>query len=155
MNPVLDTVSGIASPDSEQGVVPRIINQRKGNTHMSHIIHIEAKIRDPAALAAACTRLGLAPPVEGRARLFTTEASGLIVQLPGWTYPAVIDVASGSVAVDNYNGAWGEQRELDRLLQAYAVEKSKIEARRAGHQITEQALADGSIKLTIQVGGVA
>ncbi|MFI5379027.1 MAG: DUF1257 domain-containing protein [Tepidisphaerales bacterium] len=121
---------------------------------MSHIVRIEAKIRDPAALAAACTRLGLAQPTQGKATLFTSEASGLIVRLPGWTYPAVIDVTSGSIAYDTYNGAWGEQKELDKLLQAYAVEKSRIEARRAGHQVTEQTLADGSIKLTVSVGGV-
>ena len=32
-------------------------------------------------------------------------------------------------------------------------EKARIEARRAGHTVTEQALSDGSIKLTIQMGG--
>ena len=37
----------------------------------------------------------------------------------------------------------------------YAVEKARIEARRQGHSVTEQPLADGSIKLTIQVGGGA
>jgi hypothetical protein len=36
-----------------------------------------------------------------------------------------------------------------------AVEKARIEARKRGHQVIEQALADGSIRLTIQVGGVA
>jgi hypothetical protein len=37
----------------------------------------------------------------------------------------------------------------------YAVEKAKSEARRRGHQCTEQALADGSVKLTIRVVGGA
>ncbi len=50
---------------------------------------------------------------------------------------------------------WGDQAQLDRLLQMYAVEKAKLEANRRGHTVTEQALADGSIKLTIQVGGAA
>ena len=36
-----------------------------------------------------------------------------------------------------------------------AVEKAKIEARKRGHSVYEQALPDGSIKLTIQVGGGA
>jgi hypothetical protein len=36
-----------------------------------------------------------------------------------------------------------------------AVEKARIEARKRGHQVIEQALADGSIKLTIQVGGAS
>ena len=114
---------------------------------------IATQIRDPVALAAACARLGLEAPTQGKAKLFATDAEGLIVRLPGWTYPAVIDTSTGTIATDTYNGAWGNVRELDRLLQAYAVEKARIEARKAGHSVTEQALADGSIKLTIQVGG--
>ncbi len=122
---------------------------------MSHIVRIVTRIKDPVALAAACQRLGLAAPVHGKATLFSAEVSGLIVKLPGWTYPAVVDTVTGDISYDNYNGAWGNPRELDRLLQAYAVEKARIEARRAGHSVTEQNLADGSIKLTIQVGGAA
>jgi hypothetical protein len=38
-------------------------------------------------------------------------------------------------------------------MQAYAVEKARLEARRRGHSVVEQALADGSISLTIRVGG--
>ena len=34
-----------------------------------------------------------------------------------------------------------------------AVEKAKLEARKKGHSVSEQKLTDGSIKLTIQVGG--
>ncbi|HZK81204.1 MAG TPA: DUF1257 domain-containing protein, partial [Humisphaera sp.] len=74
---------------------------------------------------------------------------------PGWHYPVVADVATGDVKFDNYNEAWGKQSELDKLLQAYAVEKASAEARRVGHSVTEQSLSDGSIKLTIQVAGGA
>ncbi len=120
---------------------------------MSHIVTIKTQIRDASALAAACSRLGLAAPTQGKARLFSSEAQGQIVHLPGWTYPVVIDTAIGQIQFDNYNGAWGKQAELDKLLQAYAVEKARLEARKAGHSVTEQALADGSIKLTVSVGG--
>ena len=75
------------------------------------------------------------------------------MKLPGWHYPAVIDVAAGDIKFDNYGGKWGKQEELDKLLQAYAVEKAKAEARRVGHTVTEQALSNGAIKLTVQVGG--
>ena len=50
---------------------------------------------------------------------------------------------------------WGNQKELDKLMQTYSVEKAKLEARRKGHVASEQLLADGSIKLTIQVAGGA
>lgn len=123
---------------------------------MSHIVSIKTKVTDPAALSAACRRLGLEEAVQGTATLFTASATGLIVNLPGWTYPVVVDAASGEVKFDTYNGAWGEQKQLDKLLQAYAVEKARIEARRVGHSVTEQTLSDGSVKLTIQVaGGIA
>jgi hypothetical protein len=120
---------------------------------MSHIVSIKTRVTDPAALSAAGSRLGLEQPKQGTAELFTDTATGLIVKLPGWHYPAVADVATGEVKFDNYGGVWGKQEELDKLLQAYAVEKARIEARRVGNTVTEQALANGSIKLTIQVAG--
>jgi hypothetical protein len=120
---------------------------------MSHIVTIHTKVRDPAAVAAACQRLGLAAPVEGTARLYSGEATGLLVQLPGWQYPVVIDTASGELRYDNYNGVWGEQAQLDRFLQLYAVEVVKLEARKKGYQVTEQALHDGAIRLQVIEGG--
>ena len=76
-----------------------------------------------------------------------------MMRVEGWRYPVVVDPGAGAVRFDNYNGAWGEQAQLDRLLQAYAVEKARIEARKAGHSVTEQSLPDGSIRLTLAVGG--
>ena len=120
---------------------------------MSHIVSIHTKLHDPAAVAAACARLGLPAPVQGKAQLFSGEAEGLVIQLPGWAYPAVIDTLTGVVRYDNYQGRWGAQAELGRLLQAYALEKTKIEARKKGYGFTEQQLEDGSVRLQIREGG--
>ena len=122
---------------------------------MSHIVQIKTEVRDAIAVQEACQRLGLDAPVLGTITLFATEASGLLVRLPGWIYPAVFDTRSGQVRFDNYGGRWGEQVQLDRFLQAYAVEKATLEARRKGHTVTEQTLDNGSIKLTVTVGGAA
>lgn len=122
---------------------------------MSHVVTIRTEIRDAGAVQAACQRLRLPAPVQGTHRLFTSQVTGLAVQLPEWRYPAVCDLATGQVQYDNFRGHWGEKRYLDAFLQSYAVEKAKIEARRQGHVCTEQPLADGSIKLTISVGGAA
>jgi len=122
---------------------------------MSHVVQIETQVRDAAAVEAACRRLVLLAPANQTVKLFSGEVTGLAVQLSGWSYPVVCDLASGQVQFDNFGGRWGEQRELDRFLQAYACEKAKIEARRRGHTVTEQQLTDGSIKLTIQVAGGA
>jgi hypothetical protein len=121
----------------------------RGGKDLSHIVTVQTKVHDPVAVAAACQRFGLAAPVQGTARLYSGEATGLIVQLPGWRYPAVIDTLTGTVRYDNFGGYWGEQRQLDRFLQTYAVEKTKLEARKKGYQVSEQALQDGSIKLQI------
>ena len=122
---------------------------------MSHIVTIATEVRDPDAVAAACRRLGLPGPAHGTAQLFSGPVEGLLVNLPGWLYPAVVDTASGRVRFDNYEDRWGDPEQLDRLLQAYAVERARIEARKRGHHVVEQSLADGSIKLVIQVGGAA
>ena len=120
---------------------------------MSHIVQIQTEVRDPAAVTAACSRLHLPQPLQGKFQLFGTEVAGLGVQLPKWRYPVVCDLPSGQVRFDNFEGRWGEQAHLDRFFQIHAIEKARIEARKKGHTVTEQALADGSIKLTIQIGG--
>jgi hypothetical protein len=122
---------------------------------VSHIVQIQTEIRDPVAIRAACGRLALPEPVFGETELFSSSAVGWAVRLPEWRYPVVCDVVTAKIAFDNFEGRWGDPKQLDRFFQGYAVEKARIEARRRGHTVTEQPLADGSIKLTIQVGGAA
>ena len=124
-----------------------------GTARMSHIVSIQTKVRDPAAITAACQRLGLAAPFQGTTELFSGEATGLLVQLPGWQYPVVIDVTTGELRYDNYNGAWGAQEQLDRFLQLYAVEKVIREAQLKNYAVSEQTLQDGSVQLRITQGG--
>ena len=116
---------------------------------MSHIVTIQTKVHDAAVVVSACQRLNLPAPVRGTAQLFSGEATGLIVQFPNWEYPAVIDTLTGTMRYDNYGGLWGEQAHLDRFLQLYAVERAKLEARKKGYAVSEQALQDGGIKVQI------
>jgi len=88
-------------------------------------------------------------PTIGTAALFGGQVNGLLIQLPDWLYPAVVDLATGEVRFDVYEGEWGDRQHLDRFLQAYAVEKAKLEARKKGCQVSEQTLADGSIRVQI------
>jgi hypothetical protein len=122
---------------------------------MSHIVEISTQVRDPVAIAAACARLNLDAPIQRTAQLYDGQYAGLCVDLPGWRYPLICIADEGQIKYDNFQGRWGEQKELDRFLQAYAVEKAKLEARRNGHAVTEQTLADGSVHLTVQVVGGA
>jgi hypothetical protein len=122
---------------------------------MSHTVQIQTQIRDIDAVLAACQRLQLPPPVQGNTRLFSSHVTGLAVQLPDWNYPVVCQLDKGQIQFDNYGGAWGDPKELDRFIQSYAIEKARIEAHKKGYTVTEQPLMDGSIKLTIQVAGGA
>lgn len=122
---------------------------------MSHIVTVATQVRDPVAVQFACDRLGLPAPQLGTFELYGGRQSGLGIRLPQWRYPVVCDIATGRLAFDNFGGRWGQQAQLDAFVQSYAVEKAKLEARRRGHGVVEQTLADGSIKLTVQVAGGA
>jgi hypothetical protein len=120
---------------------------------MSHLVSITTQVRDSIAIQSACERLKLPAPVFGKARLFTSEATGWQVKLPDWLYPVVCDTNQGDVKFNNFGGRWGNQSHLDAFLQAYAVEKAKLEARKQGHSVSEQQLADGSIRVQIALAG--
>lgn len=120
---------------------------------MSHIVSIKTQIKDPAAVHAACCRLQFPVSQHRTVTLYSSEVTGLAVELPGWTYPVVCDIASGELKYDNFKGRWGDETQLHRFLQAYAVEKARIEARKQGHSVQEQTLTDGSIRLQIAVAG--
>ena len=119
---------------------------------MSHIVTIQTKLRDALAIAAACSRLHLDPPVHDTVPLYQGPATGLVVRLRDWRYPVVVDTTTGTTRYDNYEGAWGDPARLNELLQAYAVEKTRIEAGRKGLTVREQSLSDGSIRLVVTEG---
>ena len=122
---------------------------------MSHVVEIKTEVRDEQAVKAACVRLQLPTPEHKTVRLFNATATGLCVQLPGWSYPVVANLATGQLQYDNYQGHWGEQKHLNSFLQAYVVEKARIEARKKGHRVSETELEDASIRVTVHVGGAA
>jgi len=115
---------------------------------MSHIATVQTEVKSLRALKAACQRLKLRPPKQGTHRLFGGQtATGYAVQLPGWRYPAVFDLKTKQVHFDNFGGCWGDEQELDRLKQAYAVCAAKEQAEKQGYRVTEHRSADGSIQL--------
>lgn len=121
---------------------------------MSHIVTIQTKVRDVEAIRFACRRLSLCDPYHGTAKLYTSQATGWIINFPTWQYPVVCEVESGNLLYDNFEGRWGSITDVHRFLQAYAVEKTKLEARKAGHTAYELPLEDGSVRVTVQLAAV-
>lgn len=116
---------------------------------MSHIAEIEVQIRDGQALKDACKRIGATYIGKGQHRLFVNNVDGVAVQLPGWQYPVVVQ-SSGKLAYDNFNGAWGDESQLQKLKQAYGAEAAKRQMRKQGFSVQERTLANGQVRLVCQ-----
>ena len=121
------------------------------------VAHCHYRNRSPGRVGRPkrLARVSSCRPCPGTHELFSGTVQGPGRAAARLEYPAVCNLNAGKIEFDNYGGRWGDQKELDRFLQAYAVEKAKIEARRKGYSVTEQPLVNGSIKLTVQVGGAA
>lgn len=115
---------------------------------MSHTMNIKTEIKDPAALAMACDRLGIKTET-GKFKLYETTEEGIGVFFPGWDYPAVIK-SDGTIAMDTYGGRWGDEKQLHELTAYYGLEKSKIEARRKGYSVYESR-NDQTRKLELRI----
>ena len=120
---------------------------------MSHIVQIETEIRSEVAVQEACRNLNLPPAKQGTFVLYGSTETGLGIELPEWRYVVVANTETGQLRFDNYEQKWGEQKYLDQFLQRYAVEAATIAARKQGHSVVESRLDDGSVKLSIQIGG--
>ena len=122
---------------------------------MSHTIKAGFKFTNEAALKAAAKHQGWQLKDRGTHKLFdgTKRENAFALSIPGWRHDVILDVDRGEALYDNYGGRWGDEQQLHKFLQAYAVEKVKLEARRQGQTAIEQPLADGSIRVQIAVAG--
>ncbi len=114
---------------------------------MSQVVTVRTEIRDRSALVNACARLNLEAPVEGTHQLYSGKAVGMGVKLPRWKYPVVANLKTGEVKFDNYEGHWGDESELDKLVQRYTVEAATAAASLQGYGVVEQLADNGEIKL--------
>ena len=115
---------------------------------MSHRVRVKSvKFVGKDTLAATCKALGLAAPVQGKYKLFTGGViEGEAITLPGWRYPVVIE-EDGTINFDNYNGTWGDEKQLHKLQQAYGAQAGRQICYDHGMTLEEEILEDGSIKL--------
>ena len=129
---------------------------------MSHTAVVKTKITDIEILKEVLNRLGLPYEEKNSVKLFVgvkTAKRGVVVQLPGWRYPILIDIANGKIYYDNYNGKWGSYEELEKLLNEYALEKVLKElqrkykfSRRKVEELRQKAKREpGKIVLEVEV----
>lgn len=123
---------------------------------MSHISKIELKVRDLGILGQACTRLGL-KLIKGQQtfKWYGQDAQcDHAIRVPGANYEIGVLNKGGIYELNcdfydrNMEKVIGRNGGL--LRQAYAVEKTKIEARKKGYSILERQTENG-IRIHVRI----
>jgi hypothetical protein len=123
---------------------------------MSHISKIELEVKDLVMFSQACASLGLTL-IRGRNQFRWYGKSAPcdhVIKVPGAMYEIGVVRQKDSYELNcdfydsNIEKAVGRQAGL--LKQAYAVAKTKIEARRKGYSVLEQN-TDTGIRLHIRI----
>ena len=124
---------------------------------MSHISKIELEVKDLGTLRQACNRLGL-NMLEGKKtfKWYGQEDSRCdhAIRVPGASYEIGV-IKNGNLyelQCDYWDNAIGKAigQTGGLLKQAYAMERTKIEARRKGYSIIEKK-TDAGIRLHVRV----
>jgi hypothetical protein len=117
---------------------------------VSHTTTIELEIKSLSALATACRETATPYEELTSVRLFDgTLIEDCFAFTPqGWRFP--VAAKNGQLKYDNYEGAWGDVAELNRVKQRYAVNVQKEAARSRGYRVREERLTDGRVKLVVE-----
>lgn len=120
----------------------------------SHTVRVTVDLRDDRALGDAVAALGGSVLGRGTHRLYQGDESGLGFRLPGWRYPLVAR-PDGTLAYDDYNGAWGRVADIDRLRGEYTLALAARRAaelgwlcERAGESMTIYHPSGGTLSVT-------
>ena len=124
---------------------------------MSHISKIELEVKDLGTLKQACTRLGLNLHEGQKTFKWYGQEDGRCdhaIRIPGATYEIGV-IKTGDLyelECDYFDSAIGKAigQSGGLLKQAYAIERTKTEARRKGYSIIEKTI-DSGIRLHVRV----
>lgn len=120
---------------------------------MSHTVTCKVEMKNEEALRNAIDFLQL-PTINngliGTHQLYGgNTARGIGIKLPEWKHPVVVDLETGNAKYDNFEGRWGKQLELDRLVQRYSIERTRLESAVLGFNAAEEVLENGDVKLVM------
>jgi len=112
---------------------------------MSHTVKMETQIKDKEALKEAVEKLGYKILKEGNVEIAFFDGklhktrNGVLIKIPNWKYPVFIDLDTGEVKFDNYNGEWGDIRDLNKLKAEYAI-RTVLKIARKKYKLSGKAL---------------
>lgn len=122
---------------------------------MSHITKYNLVIDEPETLKDVISELNRTQNFKaewlgkGTRKTYSRDTTGYHFQLHGWSYPVCV-TEDGSLEFDNFNGSWGKEELLDKVVQAYQKTVLLKRARREGWMASEAVNSEtGEITLTL------
>lgn len=117
---------------------------------MSETLKVKVEFRNATSLAGAVTAMGGQVLGQGTHRLYQTSEQGFGFKLPGWRYP-LVSRPDGTLAYDDYHGAWGDVTDLEKLKTRYVIETARQAAEEKGWYT--EAQDNGSLLIVTPEGG--
>ena len=123
---------------------------------MSHTATVKTELRSRQMIQRAAKAMKLECSVGDFTQTFyqgTPQKGDVLVKLPGWSYPVLINTKTAEVHFDNFNGIWGEAARLDDLIQEYSLLTAEDELQQfvlEGWTITRQKQPNGDVQLIIE-----
>lgn len=90
----------------------------------SHTVSVKVEFKNLQSLADAVASVGGIVLGVGRHRLFSSHEEGFGFRLPGWSY-CLVAKQDGTLAYDDYGGAWGNVADLETLKAEYTLGAAK------------------------------
>jgi len=117
---------------------------------MSHITQLALSLQNLECVKSAVTRMDGAVLNGYKTRQLAGKSRKVLeLQLPSFKLPIYIDINTGEVFNDNYNGHWGDLGVYNKFLQLYASEVAKDFAINNNYSYEEEELAGGKIRCTL------
>lgn len=119
---------------------------------MSQTLVCKTQIKNRERLEGVLRELGVPHEYAAEFRMFDGETikNALLFTPEGWRHQVAVPV-NGNLRYDNYEGHWGKEEELDKILQAYSVAELRHQAQLEGYIVTETKLDNGDIELVAEV----
>lgn len=118
---------------------------------MSHLIKAKMKVNSGnlAHFIEAVRCAGGTYHGRGTAQIYSQTRTGELFSLPGWNYKLCV-TDDGELVYDNYQGNWGNQSTLDKVIQDCVRKTITAAARKHGFKETKTAQdEDGRLVVTL------
>ena len=91
---------------------------------MSHTVEIKLELRDKEVLGQSVLKMEGNILGDGSHRLYAGQEQGWGFTLPKWKFPLVLK-QGGELAFDSFRGLWGNEGDIERLKERYALETAR------------------------------